>query len=80
MAREGITDLGEGFGEFLAHAQRFHEGKGRRDGRGFYNHIQNKVASKGKRYNTIHNQDSSPEAKAQAKADQEAYRKARDGE
>ena len=80
MAREGITDLGEGFGEFLTHAQRFHDCNGRGQGKDFTDYIQDKVASKGRKYNTIHNKDNSPEAKTQAKADSEAYRKGRDGE
>lgn len=80
MAREGITDLGEGFGEFLARAQHFHDSKGHRQGKDFADYVQDKVASKGRKYNTIHNKDNSLEAKVQAKAAKETYRKGRDGE
>lgn len=80
MAREGITDLGEGFGEFLAQAQSFHDSKGRHQGKDFTDYIQDKVADKGRKYNTIQHQDTSPEAVIQAKAAEDAYRTGRDGE
>jgi len=78
MAREGITDLGEGFGEFLTHAHRFHDQKGRMTGTDFEQYIGNKVATKGKKYNTLRNE--SPEAEEDKKARAEAYRKEKDGE
>lgn len=78
MAREGITDLGEGFGEFLARAHRFHDLHGRAKGQSFEKYVQTKVENKGRRYNTIENTD--PEAVQRRREEAEAYRKARDGE
>ena len=50
MAREGITDLGEGFGEFLAHAERFHDQKGQITGQGFHGYVADKVVLKGRNH------------------------------
>ncbi len=78
MAREGITELDEGIGEYLAQAQRFHEHRKEQTGTGFHKYFRNKVSLKGKKYNTILNHDPDEEARLKQKA--EAYRRQRDGE
>lgn len=77
MAREGITDPSEGFGEFLARAQRYHDSLRREHGRGFFRYVHGKVAAKGRRYNTLDNRIVDA---AEVKADAHAYRTARDVE
>jgi hypothetical protein len=76
MAREGITDLGEGIGEFFAQAERFHEHKGRKSGVGLKQYISTKVNAKGRKYNTIDNRIQSETTSALANS----YRKAKNGE
>ena len=78
MAREGITDLGEGFGEFLAHAHHYHDFLGQQKSQTFNQYIQSKVAIKGKKYNSIQNPN--PDEADRISAQTEAYRKQRDGE
>lgn len=80
MAKMGITDLGEGFGEFLAHAHKYHNQRDKTQINAFIHYIADKVAQKGRKYNTLRNQpnDSSEEREKAAKA--KAYRKERDGE
>jgi hypothetical protein len=78
MARHGIEDLGEGFAEFLAHAEHFHEHKGRRQGKGLSHYIRDKVKAKGRKYNTLDTRDKKrldKESHEQA----QAYRRAKDG-
>lgn len=74
MAKHGITDFGEGVGEYLHSLERFH-GEGDREGLGPY--IQKKVREKGKRYNTITNIKPQDERAVANQA--EEYRKTRDG-
>lgn len=78
MAREGITDLGEGFGEFLARAHQYHDLRGKQQGQKFADYIQGKVAAKGRRFNTLDNGDQ--EAGERKRRQAKDYRKARDGE
>lgn len=78
MAREGITDLGEGFGEFLARADQFHHLRSRLTGKSFTKYIQEKVIEKGKRYNTLRNEH--PDEKAAIEQAAKDYRKIKDGE
>lgn len=78
MAREGITDLGEGFGEFLAKANLFHDIKGRRAGKDFKKYIKEKVATKSRKYNTMSNIPKKSEA--QKRTEKEAYQRGKDGE
>lgn len=80
MAKMGITDLGEGFGEFLAHADKYHNLRDKTQINPFNHYIADKVAQKGRRYNTLRNRpkDGSEEREKAAKA--KAYRKERDGE
>ena len=77
MAREGITDLGEGFGEFLHHAHQYHDRKGQHHGKRFRDYVDAKVLNKAKRFNTLRNtQDDKDDRKVRANA----YHKAKDGE
>jgi len=79
MASHGITELDEGFGEFLAQAEHFHEHKGRKQGRGLKHYIQDKVTAKARKYNTLDNRDKEQLEKEKQDFEQ-AYRKERDGE
>jgi hypothetical protein len=77
MAREGITDMGEGFGEFLHHAHQYHDHKGQHYGKRFQDYVDAKVLVKAKKYNTLRNTN---DDEAEHKARAEAYQKAKDGE
>lgn len=79
MASRGITDLGEGFGEFLAHADRYHQQKGKGDPKQFRKYIQEKVVSKARRYNTLDNRNQE-ELRARAKQASKDYKQGKDGE
>ena len=79
MARHGITELDEGFGEFLAQAEHFHEHKSRSHGKGLKHYIQDKVTAKARKYNTLDNRDKEQLEKDKQDFEQ-AYRKERDGE
>ncbi|MGZ8942395.1 MAG: hypothetical protein ACXW00_06455 [Methylobacter sp.] len=79
MASQGITELDEGFGEFLAHAERFHEHKSRKQGKGLRRYIQEKVSAKARKYNTLDNRDQK-QLEKEAQELKQAYRKARDGD
>jgi hypothetical protein len=79
MARHGIEDLGEGFGEFLAHADRFHEHKGRKENKGLSHYIEEKVKTKGRKYNTLDNRDVD-QLEQQKREEARAYRKERNGD
>lgn len=76
MAREGITELKEGFRQFLAGATDHHDTDVFSGG--FARYIKTKVALKGKKYNSIRNEN--PKEAALTKAQAETYRKQRDGE
>lgn len=76
MASHSITDLDEGIGEYFAHAERFHEHKGRSAGVGFKQYMSKKVKEKGRKYSTIDNRELAGRNQASAKA----YKKAKDGE
>lgn len=77
MAREGIEDLGEGFGEFLAHAEFFHDHERSGTEKGLREYVKGKVKQKNCRFGTTLNH--SPNADEQKeKSDQ--YRKVRDGD
>jgi hypothetical protein len=82
MARHGMTDLGEGFGEFLAHAERFHEAHQRKTGKDLKRYVREKVSAKGRKYNTLENQSREKQEAEQERTRREAndYRKAKDGE
>lgn len=74
MAKHAITDLGEGFGEYMQGLKVFHQDSDR-DGLGSY--IRQKVKEKGKRYNTIAN--IKPPAQSEVDRQAEEYRKAKYG-
>ena len=82
MASQGITDLGEGFGEFLAHAQRFYDSQGRQHGKTFRGYVAAKVADKARRFNTLENRTraSQEELQARQRCQAKAYRLAKEGE
>ncbi len=75
MAKHGITDFGEGVGEYLHHLEKFHT---EADKTGLQKYIGKKVKEKGKRYNTISNIERQDKIDANRKADE--YRKTKDGE
>lgn len=81
MASQGITDLGEGFGEFLAHAERFHDTQTTQPGRNLRGYVAAKVADKARRFNTLRNETREAEHERQNRRHQqaEAYRLAKDG-
>jgi len=79
MASQGITELDEGFGEFLAQAERYHEHQQRHQGKGLRHYIRDKVIAKARKYNTLDNRDQKLE-KEQAKERAKAYRKEKDGD
>ena len=80
MAREGITNLEQGFTAFLASASNHHNVSSpeRDPDRDFSRYVKTKVALKGKRYNTIPNQN--PLESVRTKVSAENYRNLRDGE
>ena len=82
MAREGITDLDEGLGEFLVRAQSFHDQRQRTTGRGFTGYVADKVAVKGKRYNTLRTETAAAQEVEARERDAvaTAYREAKEGE
>ena len=82
MARHGITDLGEGFGEFLAHAKRFHKNRKAQSGKDLARYVLDKVSTKARRYNTLENESpkSLRDKQEQTQSEADAYRTAKDGE
>ena len=76
MAREGITDLEEGFARFFADACDFHE----RQGSSAERYAEIKARAKGRKFGTINNRpETLIDLEAQAIA-AEQYRRAKDGE
>ena len=80
MAREGITELDEGIGEFLHQAQVFHDIRHPSVGKGFGAYIGKKVKVKNRRYNTVNNRKNTHADKQEVKRRAQAYRGAKDGE
>ena len=78
MAKEGITDLAEGFGEFIAHAHRYHNQKNRNQDKAFEDYVKGKVTQKGRKFNTLHQPNEDEEADKKTRKDN--YKKAKDGE
>ena len=76
MAREGITDLGEGLGEFLHAAEEFH--RLRNDSLESYS--ERKARDKGRKNSTINNIKNSPLIEQFNAAQAEAYRRTKDGD
>ena len=77
MALEGITDLGEGFGEFLNQAHIYHDQQERFKGYRFGTYIETKVRQKGRKFNTLNNIGRDD---AEIKQHARDYRKEKDGE
>jgi len=77
MALEGITDLGEGFGEFLNQAHIYHDQQERFTGYRFGTYINRKVKQKGRKFNTLNNIITDKDELKQQATD---YRKGKDGE
>jgi hypothetical protein len=82
MAANGITDLGEGFGEYLAHAKRFHSSRERMTGKTFTGYVSDKVKGKARKYNTLKNESSESRREDEERKREEArqYKKIKDGE
>ena len=53
MAREGISDMGEGFSEYLRQAEQFHAKRQNDQGEGLANYLLRKTKAKGRRFNTL---------------------------
>jgi len=82
MAREGITDLYAGYEAFIAALYDYHVGKSLFLGLPFDDYIAEKVAIKGRQFNSILNSNKPTEAQKQAEQAKlaEQYRKQSDGE
>lgn len=78
MAREGITDLYAGYEAFIAALYDYHAGKSHFLGLPFDDYIAEKVAIKGRLFNSILNSQDDTEAEQEKQAEQ--YRKQSDGE
>jgi hypothetical protein len=74
--REDIEDFGEGVGEFLTQMRAFMDIKGRPDGKGCEELLDERRLAKGRLFNTI---DNTRLTKKEHDAQAEAYRRARDG-
>ena len=77
MAREGIENWSEGFGEYIAQAKEFHDEKGRNE---FTKYINKKRKEKERRFNTKNNNPNRGLSIVDRLDQAEAYRKAKDGE
>lgn len=80
MAREGISDLGEGFGEYMHQAKKFHDEIYEVPGFGLERYIETKVKAKNRRYNSVNNRKNLPQDARAIAHQAENYRKERDGE
>lgn len=78
MAREGITEFDEGVGEFIHRAVEFHKMRDKSALNPIEGYVKQKVAEKGRKYNSIDQRDLSSKEDLKEKA--KAYRKAKDGE
>jgi hypothetical protein len=74
MAREGITDMDEGFGTYMHQAEEFFRIKGR----SLAEQVEAKTRLKGRKFNTINNRTKLDAEHARKHA--EAYRKAKEGD
>lgn len=80
MAREGITDLGEGVGEFLANVEAHHWIPGHDKSHGLRRYVNQKVKAKGRRYNSIDNRKDNAQARHETAQAAETYQRMKDGE
>jgi hypothetical protein len=76
MASRGITDLSEGFGEFIAQARKFHDDREVP----FRRYVKAKVLEKGRRYGTIKTRIATAEDRLEAVERAEAYRRTGKGD
>lgn len=77
MAREGINDWSEGFGEFIAQAKMFHDREGKNS---FDKYIFKKVKEKQRRFNTHNNNQANGIDYVTKQDEADAYRNNKDGE
>lgn len=77
MAREGMDDFGEGLGSFLTKLRGYMNVEGRRFDKDFEGLLADRIAAKGRLYNTLDNTRVDPKEVA---AEANAYRRAKDGE
>ena len=77
MAMAGIEDPWEGFREYIANAERYHQKPGEPQSKGLTDYVTQKVRAKGRKYNTIMNREVD---KSQIEAQADAYRTEKDGE
>lgn len=80
MAREGIADLGEGIGEYLHQAKKFHDTRYDVPNFGFERYVERKVKAKNRRYNSVNNRANLARDTQEVADRADAYQKARDGE
>lgn len=80
MAREGISDLSEGVGEYLHQAKRFHEKRSDSFGTDIDAYVAKKVKSKNRRFNTVDNHTNNLNKRLQVIKTAAAYRQASDGD
>ena len=76
MAREGIEDFGEGVGEYLHQANKYHA----RNPGGLYGYVRRKIKAKGRKYNTINNRENLAETIQERQQKAITYRRIKDGE
>jgi hypothetical protein len=76
MATRGITDLSAGFGEFIAQAAEFHDGRERSLAR----YVRAKVLDKGRRFGTLKTRIAPASERLETLEAAEAYRRAKQGE
>ncbi len=76
MAREGIEDLGEGWGEYMAQTKEFH----RLRGDSIQGYAQRKVKAKARKFNTIDNRKNHPDDLREQEEQADAYRREKEGE
>lgn len=80
MAREGISDIGEGIGEYLHRAKYFHDIRANVRGTGMEAYIAKKVKSKNRRFNSINNREHNFSDRHQEIEKAKEYRNASDGD
>lgn len=80
MAREGISDLGEGIGEYLHQANDFHANRSNQQGNAMETYITKKVKSKNRRFNSINNRKNNFTDKHAISVIAKEYRNQSDGD
>jgi hypothetical protein len=80
MARERIEDWGEGLGEFVHQMRGYMDIVGSKIGKDFGDLLQERIAAKGRLYNTLDNTLKDPNRNAEITAHARAYQKAKDGD